>query len=99
MAKLPKWGRRMTDKEKRALDGVLKLMAMPEKALLDHAVELCARFEEESGTEALNDVMKRFKAHPSPDDDFIQALETRLSQRLTQRQIDRMYAAVHKKDG
>jgi hypothetical protein len=86
------------DKKKRALDGVLKLMATPEEAILDHIVELCARFEEESGTEALNDVMKRFKADPGHDDDFIRALETRLSQRLTQRQIDRMYAAVHKKD-
>jgi DNA-binding transcriptional regulator YbjK len=87
------------DKEKRALDGVLKLMATPGKAILDHAVELCARFEEESGTEALNDVMKRWKAQHDHNDDFVQALKTRLSQRLTKRQIDRMYAAVHKKDG
>ncbi len=89
----------MTDKEKRALDGVLKLIATPEEAILDHAAELCARFEEESGTEALNDTMKRWKAQHGHDDDFIQALEARLSQRLTKRQIDRMYAAVHKKDG
>jgi hypothetical protein len=73
------------------------LMTQEQEDILNEAVRRFLLYEQQHGTKALKAVLKQCEAIEGRSE-FHVLLETRLNQRLTKKQIDRMYAAVHKND-